>query len=193
MVSIRSEEGQPPGMFRSAGDYLLAAAVVMSALSLFWLDWMKAGISTGALGIDLGTTWIRTLRLTDTPWYWFVLLVLILLPAIASLFLPRLQGLPPVVSGVLFVMFGVLFLFGVWYRINGIIGDLAALIRAVPYVGNLLGDAFTGLTRRMVQVELQPGYYLFLCSGLLMVAGGLARFLARGSGGAPETVLPGEG
>ncbi len=73
--------------------------------------------------------------LLDIPWFWVLVLFLILAAFLVCFFLVRTRGAVTLGAGVLFLVFAVVFFFGAWYKINAIIGDLMNLFTDIPFIG----------------------------------------------------------
>lgn len=181
-----------------AGDWLSAAGALLFAVSLFALPWLTVGLrDVFGIGTALGVRPPQnSYGLFVSPWAW--LLVLVLALVLGGLWFVQSRGVVSLLAGVFCLGFNVVFFIGVWQKINAIIGDVVSLARSIPFIGELLGRAVTELAKGMLDVNVAPGFWLFVPAGLLLVAGGALRLAAsrralRATASSAERELPASG
>jgi len=139
----------------------------------------------------LGTTLVDhkavTLKLLDVPWYWTALLCVLAGAFLACFFVVRTRGAVTIAVGALFLLFNVVFFLGAWYKINAIIGDITGTVSGLPLVGRYLGALVSEISKRVLVVRVESGYYVFMAAGILLLAGGLLRLLTGTERGAAAT------
>ena len=159
-------------VLRNPGDWVALAALVPFFVAVFALPWLSVTIRVRAFGIEHK---VVSLKLFNAPWYWVAVLFAVLAAFAACFFLVRTRGTVTLGAGACFLLFNVLFFVGAWYKINAIIGDITSIARGVPFVGKVLGALVSEISKRLLVVKLQSGYYVFIAAGLLLVAGGVLR------------------
>jgi hypothetical protein len=168
-------------VFRNPGDWVALAALVPFVLSVFVLEWISIRVRIPDYVPIVGGIESRRLRTTvgllDIPWYWIVLIFMVLAATVFCFFLVRTRGGVTLGAGFFYLLFAVLFFFGAWYKINAIIGDIVKLFVKIPLIGQLVEEALTRLTKDALVVTFQPGFYIFIAAGLLLLAGGVLRLL----------------
>lgn len=161
------------------GDYLAATGSVLFIVSVFFLKW----ITVGAKDVfDLGERFgwkipEQQYGLFVSPWAWVMVGVLVVL--VLGIYFVQTRGGVTLAVGIFCLIFNVVFYIGAWQKINAIIGDIVQLVRAVPIVGNLLGEAVNTLAKSLLSVHVSVGYWLFIPAGALLVAGGALRLAAK--------------
>lgn len=156
-------------------DYLSLAGLVVFAISLFATYWINVTISVPNLLTDKQVTASQGYGLFESGWGWVALAVFI--AVVAGLWFVQFRGLLSLGAGIYCLSFTVLFSIGVWWRINAIIGDYESFARTIPLVGNLIADLLVFLAKEYLDVSVSTGFWLFIPAGVLLVAGGLFRYL----------------
>lgn len=189
--------GQPP--MTIAGDWVSAAGAAVFAISVFALPWLTVGLKdVFGLGEALG---IRSPRssygLFASPWAWLLVAVLVLV--LGGLWFVQARGVVSLAAGAFCLAFNVVFIVGVWQKINAIIGDVVGLARSIPFIGELLGRAVSELAKNMLDVQVAAGYWFLVPAGALLIVGGSLRLAASrrslavsASGGASGPAAPKE-
>lgn len=166
-------------VFRTPGDWVAMVAVIPFLVSAFALEWVVVRVRIPSYVPLIGGIESRSLKtsvgLLDIPWFWVLVLFLILAAFLVCFFLVRTRGAVTLGAGVLFLLFAVVFFFGAWYKINAIVGDLMNLFTDIPFIGPLLKESLTRFTKDALVVSFQPGYYLFIASGAMLAIGGALR------------------
>jgi hypothetical protein len=162
-------------VLKNPGDWVALAALVPLFVGAFALPWISVNVKVRAFGTTLVDRRVVTLKLFQAPWYWMAILFAVLAAAVACFFLVRTRGAVTLGAGVYFLLFTLLFFFGAWYKINAIIGDITGTVRELPFVGQYLGALVSEISKRVLVVRLQSGYYVFITAGLLFVVGGALR------------------
>jgi len=179
--------GEYPAPMRIYGDWFSAAGLVLFAVAVFALPWLKVGLKDvlgigSAFGVKSPT---KSYGLFVSPWAW--LMVAVLVAIIAGLWFVRTRGGITLGAGILCLVFNVVFFIGVWKKVNGIVGDVVSLARSIPFLGELLGSAVSQLVKSMLVVHVAAGYWLFIPAGVLLIVGGSLRLVTgRGTGEAQE-------
>jgi hypothetical protein len=183
-MAADGERYQP--VFRNPGDWVALASIVPFVVSVFVLKWIAVSLRVPSYVPLVGGLESRRLRKTvgllEIPWYWILLVLLVLAAFIVCFFLIRTRGWVTLGAGLFYLLFAVLFFFGAWYKINAIIGDIMDIFAKLPLIGPILKDALSQLTKDALVVRFQPGYYVFIAAGALLAAGGLLRLLLGSRG-----------
>lgn len=172
-----TESGRYQPVFRNPGDWVALAALAPFLLSVLALPWLSVTIRVRAFGTTLVDQKVISLKLFDVPWYWTALLFALLGVFIACFFMVRTRGAVTTGVGACFLLFNVLFFVGAWYKINAIIGDISGTVGGLPLVGRYLGALVSEISKRVLVVRLESGYYVFIAAGLLLAAGGVLRLV----------------
>jgi hypothetical protein len=164
-------DGKYPRPMSNAGDWLAALGAVLFIIAVFALPWMR-------LRVDIfgSSVYSENFGLFVSPWAWGMVGVLVIM--VTGLWFVQTRGAVILGAGIYCLVFNIIFYVGAWHKVNAIIGDIVALVRGVPYVGGLLGEVVTEVSKRILHVNVSTGYYLFIPAGVLLVAGGAVRLLA---------------
>lgn len=157
-----------PSIMKNSGDWLASAGAVLFIVAVFGLSWIRIRIS--AFGSEIAQA---DYGLFVSPWAWGMVVVLVAI--VAGLWFVQTRGVILIGAGIYCLLFNVIFFIGAWHKINAIIGDIVGLARSVPFVGSLLGQIVTEITKRVLDVNLLIGFYLFIPAGVLLLAGGCVR------------------
>lgn len=158
----------PP--FRSPGDWLAVAGLLLFSISVFALNWLT--VSAKPFGAEI---YSQGYGLFVSPWAWSMVAVLVVI--LAGLWFVQTKGLVVLGGGLYCIAFSILFYIGTWWRIRAIIGDVVTLARSVPFIGGVLGDIAADFMKNQLSVKVDLGYWLFIPAGLLLIAGALYRLL----------------
>jgi len=171
--------GRYPPPLTHVGDYLAVAGLALFVVSVFFLNWITVGLKDVlGLGRVLGMRApSKSYGLFVSPWAWVMVGVLVAL-ALGIYFVQTRGGLT-MGLGVFCLLFNVVFYIGAWQKINAIIGNVVELVREVPMIGTMLGEAVQSLAKSLLTVQVSAGYWLFLPAGLLLVVGGALRLASR--------------
>lgn len=164
-------DGKYPRPMSNAGDWLAALGIVLFAVAVFALPWMRLSVNVlgrSVYGEDYG--------LFVSPWAWGMVAILVIIAA--GLWFVQTRGAVIMAAGIYCLVFNIIFYIGAWQKVNAIIGDIVALVRGVPYFGGLLRKVVTEATKQILHVNVSAGYYLFIPAGIFLVAGGAVRLLA---------------
>ncbi len=163
--------------FSKPGDWVAGLGFVVAAVSCLAFPWLGISVDLGGLQIFKGE--VRSIRFTELPCYWLVLMAIIWVAAVVLLVIgPKWRGWVAVGAGGLYAAFSVVFFFGAWYKVHAIVGDIASLLKKVPFIGGRLAQLFEELTKSMISLHFKVGYFLFIAAALLLIAGGVWRLVS---------------
>lgn len=171
--------GQYPPPMTQIGDYFAAAGVVLFIISVFFLKWITVGFKDvlglgDALGMQAPQ---KQYGLFVSPWAWVMVGVLVAL--VLGIYFVQTRGGITLGLGIFCLLFNVVFYIGAWQKINAIIGNVVDLMKAIPFVGEMLGEAVSALAKTLLNVNVSVGYWLFIPAGVLLVAGGVMRLASK--------------
>ena len=172
-------KGRYPAPMRHVGDWLSATGIVLFIISVFALPWIAVG-AKDVLGIGkaLGMKSPQmNYGLFVSPWAWVMVGVLVLV--VAGLWFVQTRGGILLGAGIYCVLFNVIFYVGAWKKINGIIGDVVALARSIPFIGEALGQVISELAKNMLNVHVAAGFWLLIPAGVLLIVGGSLRLACK--------------
>ena len=170
--------------FANAGDWPAAGGLLAAAVSFFALPWLGVTANIDPLGYKLFNGEVKSVSLLQLPWYWTAMLFVTWVAVAAFLLLPRSRGGVSLGVGGLYAAFAIVFFFGAWYKLHVVVGDIASILKGVPYIGGKLADMFEQATRNIVGLRVKSGYFLFIAAAVLLIAGGAVR-LWTGRSAAP--------
>jgi len=166
------QEAKP---FSNIGDYLTAGGLVVAIISFLALPWLGVNANVGALGFQLYNGELKSISFTQLPWYWILIMFVVWAGVAVFLFLPKARGGVALGVGCAYAAFTVAFFFGAWYKVHAIVGDIAAALKQIPYVGTRLAALFEEATKNLISLKLKAGYWVFVVAALLLIAGGVVR------------------
>ncbi|MHB8895258.1 MAG: hypothetical protein ACYC99_08815 [Candidatus Geothermincolia bacterium] len=171
--------GKYPPPLTHIGDYFAVAGVVFFVISVFFLKWINVGIKdVFGLGKAIGMNAPqKQYGLFVSPWAWVMVGVLVAL--VLGIYFVQTRGGLTLGIGIFCLMFNVVFYIGAWQKINAIIGNVVDLVKAIPFVGDMLGQAVSSLAKSLLSVHVAAGYWLFIPAGLLLVVGGALRIASK--------------
>lgn len=172
---MRSEQASP---MKDPGDWIAAAGLIVLVIAVFALPWLRIIVKipylepTGEYGLFV------------SPWAWG--LVFVMLVVLAGIWFVQTRGWLTIGAGAFCLIFNVIFFFGVWYKINAVIGDLLSLARHIPVIGYYFGPMIENLLRELgvdefikqgLDVSMRSGYWVFMVGGILVLTGGIVRLV----------------
>lgn len=159
-------------LMRTPGDWIATAGILLYMISVFFLPWITIGAEV--LGIEAHK---ESYGLFVSPWAWLLVVVFVVL--LGGLWFVQTRGAILLGGGIFCLVFNLIFFIGAWKKINAIIGDIVRIAKAVPFIGELLGELVSEAAKRVLIVDVAAGFYVFMAAGVLLVLGGALR-LASG-------------
>jgi hypothetical protein len=171
--------GKYPPPLGHIGDYFALGGTVLFVISVFFLKWMSVGLKD-VLGVGrvLGMkSPQKQYGLFVSPWAWVMVGVLAVL--VVGIYFVQTRGGVTLAVGAFCLLFNIVFFIGAWQKINAIIGNVVDLAKAVPIIGDMLGQAISNLSKTLLSVHVAAGYWLLIPAGLLLIVGGALRMASK--------------